>query len=63
MQSCWQDLRFGLRQMGRSPGCYGLIIAILALGIGANCAIFSKLNQALFRYHARVQNGCWELPH
>ncbi|HVN79332.1 MAG TPA: ABC transporter permease [Terriglobia bacterium] len=43
------DLRFALRQMARNPGYYGLIIFILALGIGANLAIFGKLNHALFR--------------
>jgi putative ABC transport system permease protein len=45
----YNDLRFALCQIGRNPGYYGLIIFILALGTGANLAIFSRLNQALFR--------------
>jgi hypothetical protein len=49
MQTLVQDIRFGVRQVRHNPGQYALIILILALGIGANCAIFSKLNQALLR--------------
>jgi putative ABC transport system permease protein len=44
-----QDLHFTLRQWRRFPLFYSLLVLILALGIGANTAIFSKLNQALFR--------------
>jgi hypothetical protein len=44
-----QDLHFTLRQWRRFPLFYGLLSLILALGIGANTAIFSKLNHALFR--------------
>ncbi len=49
MHTLLQDVHFTLRQARRSPAYYGLIILILALGIGANCAIFSKINQALFK--------------
>jgi putative ABC transport system permease protein len=44
-----QDLRFALRQMRRSPGFVLTAVLTLALGVGANTAVYSLLDQALLR--------------
>lgn len=49
MQTIWNDLKFALRQLVRAPGFALTAILTLALGIGANTAIFSLLDQALLR--------------
>ncbi len=49
MQTILQDLTFALRQLRRAPGFALTAILTLALGIGANTAIFSLLDQALLR--------------
>ena len=49
MQKIIQDIRYALRQLTRSPGFAATVIVTLALGIGANTAIFTIFDQVLLR--------------
>src|SRR5579863_7261316 len=72
MKLIFRDLRFALRQLRLSPGFTMVVVLMLALGIGANTAVFSVMNAILMQLlpvshpedlsYVRMANGQNQAP-
>src|SRR5436853_7391728 len=66
LQTFIQDLKYAVRSLRKNPGFVSVVVASLALGIGANSTIFSVMNTLLYRplpYRGADRTvATWETP-
>ena len=57
MKNLWQELRYGVRILLSRPFLSAVVVLTIALGIGANTAIFSVVNRVLLSSLPRTRSG------